>query len=61
MLQVNYKILPKRKQSEKSIGVRSVHNSFYIEESHFEPNLSESHGIFVDDYFGFHFSNEPDV
>ena len=61
MLQVNYDILPKRKQSEKRILVRSVHNSFYIEESHYEPNLSDDHGIFIDDYFGFQFSNEYDI
>jgi len=58
MLRVNYKILPNRKQKEKSVGARSVHNSFYIVESHFKPNLSDSHGIFVDDYFGFGFSGK---
>lgn len=57
MLKVNYKILKNINQN-KSIGVRSIHNSFYIIESHYEPNLSDSHGIFIDDYFGFRFSNE---
>lgn len=57
MLQINYKILPGNKRKEKNIGARSVHNSFYIVESHFEPNLSDSHGIFVDDYFGMNISS----
>lgn len=63
MLRVNYKILPKRQRREKSIGARSVHNSFYTAESHHEPNLSEYHGDYADDYFGLRFfdeSNEKD-
>ena len=58
MLKVNYKLLQGNQRKKKSIGVKSLHNSFYIRESHFEPNLTESHGIFVDDLFGFKFSSE---
>lgn len=56
MLQVNYRLLL-NKYNQKSDKTKVKHNSFYVEESHYPLNLSESHGIFVDDYFGFRFTN----
>lgn len=58
ILQVNYKLLPETHRREKSAGARSIHNSFYIVESHSEPFLTDNHGIFVDDFFGFRFTDK---
>lgn len=58
MLQVNYRILPKTNYRMKNVATKSKHNSFYDLESHFEPFLTDNHGIFVDDFFGFCFTNE---
>lgn len=57
MLQVNYKLLS-NKDNQKSNKTKVKHNSFYVNESHHPPNLSKSHGIFVDACFGFRFTND---
>lgn len=58
MIQVNYKLLPKKQKQERSVGAKSVLNSFYILESHHEPYLTECNEVYVDDFFGLRFSDE---
>lgn len=58
MRKVNYKLLPKQHKRKLSVGAQSVRNSFYEPESHYEPYLTEYHGVYVENHFGIRFTDE---